>query len=378
MSRTLYLLPILAVVLVGLTATSGLHYRFVATESTSPLNAGIYGTSIFVRLLASRGYTVVLAQPSELETLKGHIVYVVIGPDKPFTRDEIDALKRLAEEGRLSLLVGDELGIANGLTGELLGVKVAGSQLRVEENLGTGWDDFVPARCLNDTILFSKPSALMGGEPLCRALGTPWLDADGDRHVEVGEARLPGAVLAAYVERGGVQGIVVADSSIFANYMVKGYRGLPPTAQIVEAFADMLARNHSNTVFAVDYTHYEYEEKSMLKPIVAAVVLPRLLLTAAWHAASSAHREWVLVIVAVSAGLLSLFAAPPPARLRRRERMDGSLLGYLASEALALARASGDEKLRKLVARLAADPGVAGKLIEEMLDHLEGRRVGGG
>ncbi len=373
MGRFSSLAPLLAVSVVALAATYGLSYMVLEAENTSPLNLGLYGTSMLTQLIAREGYRVAVARVDELPAMEGHIVYIVIGPEKPFTEKEIKILEELASEKRLSLLIGDELGIANSVTRSLLGVEINGNLARSEELMNTEWRDFVPADCWNGVhTLFSRASVVEGGEPICIANSTVWLDENVNNRLEEGEAVLPEAVMASYVEKEGLRAVVVADSSVFANYMLAGYRGVEPSTGFVKLLVSLLASGERNVVFVFDYTHYSYRKNIVSKPLVTLITLPRMLLQAVWEAAGSTNHGVVFALATLASAVFSMLLFPPPMREARRAR-DENLLSYLATEIPALARKTMDKRVERFADKIVSSPGNIDRHLERLITYLEAK-----
>lgn len=178
--------------------------------STSPSNPSVYGASEFYEAARESYGAMLIRSIEELDGLAadrgGSIVYVVIAPDKPFTYEEYQVLSRLASQGRLKMLVMDETIVSNWLLERMAGVRISGEEL-VRPGASGGWQYIVEVDCGPlGAGLASKPSFIEvdgGGEPLCTSRGL-----EEDR------------VLAVKVERGGFNALVVADSSMCANFML--------------------------------------------------------------------------------------------------------------------------------------------------------------
>ncbi|MCE4609573.1 MAG: hypothetical protein F7C36_04235 [Desulfurococcales archaeon] len=208
--------------------------------STSPENNGPGGTSLFVSDLTRSHHNVVLGGVKDLSSQdNGRILYIILGPDKPFNRTEANIIAEEVKTGKLNLLIADESGNVSVLLNSL-GVGGIGEIIFNESRAhqGEGWGYIVGLNCGSDHYYTTKATRLdtvPGGEVLCTY-------EDGS----------PAAVL--YKVGKGVV-LVVGDSSIFANFLYGGYlAGFSPTRTLAQQLVDNVTRNVSTII--IDNTHY--------------------------------------------------------------------------------------------------------------------------
>lgn len=210
-------------------------------RSTSPLNPGSFGTQYFYTDLIKEGYNVRLGGIEDATLSAGTVYYLIIGPDEGFSRVEIGALKKLFDEGRLRILIADETGVLSPLTEELLGAEITGEILRSTDIPKGGWEYLVEIRCGGMSFESFKVSSIIAGAgstEICRAASI-----SGD--YVAGIAAVKGSSLA----------IVLADSSLFANYLYLGLVGLEPTRQAAQEIFSLLGARPGDTVI-FDVEHY--------------------------------------------------------------------------------------------------------------------------
>ena len=263
--------------------TSQATVRQATLESTSPLNTYIWGSSSYAHLLARAGYRVYLGGVDDAARLaEGQpVLYIVVGPDKPFTEREALEVRRLVEEGRLNLLVADELGTVNTLLEALNAPTVLG------ETVASGGLPLAPANCLGESLEVPKASPINpdNAETVCTVAGKPL------------------AALKIY-ERGS-RVLVVGDSSIFANFMVNGLPPYRPTAHLALELT-RLAAGKAN-IIVLDTTHYRYVEAP--NPATAAVTLALQALSTTLAAAATIAREAPEPVLAAAVLALALLVA---------------------------------------------------------------------
>ncbi|GBF08954.1 hypothetical protein apy_06790 [Aeropyrum pernix] len=210
-ARAILLFAIITgLVLSGAAVDAAMRGELRIYTSTSPSNPSVFGASGFYEAAREAYGAVLVRSIGELEELAveggASIVYVVIAPDKPFTYEEYLVLSSLASQGRLKILVMDETIVSNWLLERLVGARVSGEELVVPGASG-GWQYIVDVDCGPlGRGLASKPSFIeeaAGGDTICTA------DIAGEERV-----------LAVKIERGGFKALVVADSSMCANFML--------------------------------------------------------------------------------------------------------------------------------------------------------------
>ncbi len=113
--------------LVSLTvSTGGLQPVLLpSTTSTSPLNPYPYGIYNFYTDLLEDYDVGFVSTPLDISLDGSKLLYVVIGPDNPFTTSEAEYIAKLLEAGRIDLLVADETNISNSIL-STLGFEVDG------------------------------------------------------------------------------------------------------------------------------------------------------------------------------------------------------------------------------------------------------------
>lgn len=249
------LLAIAAIAPLALSLLLGLaYYGGASTEapwwSGSPLNDGPLGTSGFIDLLRSEGFRIVYGGPREAENIAARgerPLYAIISPDNPPDAQVIGKIARLLASDRLAgLLIADETGRVNGLLEAVGGPRIHGPLKGLAEASCPWWHG-----------VLSKPGWLEdlppGWKVLCTVNGKP-LAAEG----LVGNARV----------------VVVADSSIFTNFMLAGLRPFKPSW---EAALSLIreASGESKTA-VVDSTVYEETREPEPQLILARITLKAL------------------------------------------------------------------------------------------------------
>lgn len=89
----------------------------------SPKNTDALGTSNYIELLKRMGYKVELGGPDRLDKYGAGDIYILLGPDKELSENEILEIRNFLERGG-SILVADELGTVNNLINELFGANI--------------------------------------------------------------------------------------------------------------------------------------------------------------------------------------------------------------------------------------------------------------
>jgi len=379
--KLVYLGLILLVGLIAYAGLGGLSIELQAASSASPFNPGIYGTSELMQLIGSLGYKVKTGSPKDLEKLSSdNIVYVLIAPDKPLSREEVSILYSLASEKRLNLLVADELGVVNELVEKLLNTSIAGSQLRDENYMRTGLKDFAEAYCgiggFEGKILLSKPSAITAYsdtlKPFCMAVGKLWLDIDADENRGVDEPlekELPVGVYGSYI---GGRAVVLADSTVLVNFMLNGFRGLNPTKPFVIAMVKWVSKGDKNTLFFFDTTHYKSSKYSLASALRILLSLPAYTVKAVEIIASAAGRVKYIMFSAVFAALLAAFTKPEPVLIEKTSKTWRMRLARELAEDVRRYRRLDKKKIRKLVENAKASEDAAEKLAEYLIRSRRG------
>jgi hypothetical protein len=122
------------IVLVGIVAVMYSPSTIRVTEggfNTSPTSTGGSSTSLFVTYIKNSGYRVVLLNDSsQLRQIQGG-TYVLIGPDKELSEDDITFIKNLFNSGKLSLLIAEGNTTNNRMLKEIFGATVSGAAVIV-------------------------------------------------------------------------------------------------------------------------------------------------------------------------------------------------------------------------------------------------------
>lgn len=331
-------------------------------ESASPFNKKLFGTSTLVSLLKKNGYRVHVANSVfELENIDvDNIVYVVIAPDKGFTLEEIDFLLDITRRKHVSFLIADEIGIVNNLTTRLFNIDILGELVRDRDLIGSGWDDFITCRCVIEdksfTLMFSRSSVIKmvgRGKPLCRGVGSLWIDYDWDVLHELGEPMLYSPITGVYGYYSSGRFVVIADSSIFTNYMVNGYKGIPSTKPFVENLFRWLTRGYKDTVIVFDNAHYRPREDTGVKALVLLLSTPVIAFKILGYVLQNIGLD-KLVYFAMTIALITgvIFYKPLKPSYRKRPSLVDEARFRLASEVARLGRILGDEYLLKLASKL--------------------------
>jgi len=385
-NKSLYLGLIIIVGLLGYAGIGGLSIEIQSSSSASPMNMGLYGTSELVSLASRRGYKAsVISSLQDLTSAKAErIVYVLIAPDKPLTDSEIQLVEKLYREGRISLLIADELGVVNPLTEDLLGVAVNGSQLRDENMVKLGLDNFVSGQCRIEgktiPIVYSKPSVITGmprgAEPLCMAGGKLWIDVDANDYRDDGEPLMSSAIMGVGLENRGSRAVVLADSSILVNYMIQGIGNIPPTEKAAEEILDWLAAGSKSTLFLFDNSHYKttrYDAARMLRSLLLA---PQIIVQSIMSIASAAGRAKYTLLATMLIIPLAALLMRPEGMLREEGRggWRWSLAKRMAMEIKSIGSPCPERLPGRLVDNALKNPKAAERLASHLSTCLEKQR----
>lgn len=223
----------------GLLASLAVLLAIVAavpsTDDFSPDNPGYNGLTAFVQR-----YNATVIPAADAARLGPGTALFLIGPDRPPTPQEAQALRQYVEQGGL-LVVADDFGAGNALLQALgVGARLAGAP--IADPLYMYKNPALPIATARlggrtYTLYLNYPTYVEAGGP-CLAYTSvfSYADLDGDGQKEAGE---PGGPLCvAYMQPlGQGQVYVVADSSLWINAMLP----LGDNA----AFADALARGRA-------------------------------------------------------------------------------------------------------------------------------------
>ncbi len=310
-------------------------------KSPSPENYGLFGSSEVPLLLSSLGYNVKLGGPYDISP-KG--LYMVIAPEKPFSEIEkatvVSAIKRGAK-----LVVADETGMANSLT-DNFGIKISGIYVIANDKRGHGWDEVVRVVCnINGTdisFITTRVSYIekypKWAKPLC------WID---DPRVS------KRYVLAVFGNYGKGKVLVIADSTLFANFMVKGiYPELGSTERVVKDLIRFMSPEKNQIIIDNDHYNLIYIKLSSIPYIfmnllsAGASSLQRVLERARPYAAS-------LALVSLAGGLAFFIVGPPLLRFVYNVDEDeltvsSHTLDIIVRDLNYLSRTAKNERLRAL------------------------------
>jgi len=301
-----------ALVFVGPALEATVHaYKWY---SVSPENPGDGGSSSFYLDLTRSHPRVVLGGPGSVSAYVRsgqRVLYLILGPDKAFSKNEIGEIVASYKTGRLRVLDADDLGVTSSLL-EALGAPSLG-RVAVNPHARGEWSYILTISCNDTTGPASEARELVlteGSKPICHYMET-------------------GGVAAAWLAGPGWSGVmVVGDASIFSNFLYEGsIPWLGSTRRLALGLVEAAGAGEAQ-VIVVDNTHYNVsdfhyrghygvlllsalssalasslESLSAREPLAAALVVPGLAV------ALSA------ILTNPTRGLL----APPPRRLRLEE-----------------------------------------------------------
>ncbi len=297
---TLTILPVTALSLLVTLAYLGGLTGEAPWWSGSPLNEGPLGTSLFVEALEDSGFTVVLGGPEDARRLFEaglRPLYIVVSPDRPVDSSVASEIASLLNSGLLAgLLVADETGRANTLLEAVSAPRVAGP---LEGVLGAScpwWNGPV-----------SKPGLLEGLPPGWEALCT---------HEK--------GLLAAAGWAGDARVVVVADSSIFTNFMIAGTPPFKPSREAALRLADEAAAGSKAAVVDVTAHAVVYEQGPLYKLATLALRLaaaaPGLALSSPGAAAALASLAALTIALSAPKHPAWLASRPESIGLNARRR----------------------------------------------------------
>ncbi len=305
-----FLLVIVSTAVLGLLDVRSV-LEIVSVESTSPLNPFPTGSLDFVRLLDSTVSHVYFASETNIGDIasESRAVYTIIGPDYPPSKAIVEAVKRYYDEGSLDVLVADETSLASNLARELAGVEITGSMLLRSDASGE-YAYIVPIACSNGLVFLStKVSSVEIVEPregykytvLC------WFTSD--------DKKTPVAVLAENPR--GSRILVIGDSSIFANFMIRGMYGFPSSKSIVLSLVKTVFPQAK--AFIVEdtlYRKYTLLKASSLVARIASMASYAVHSLGSWIIESPTHLLPAILLLPPLASLKAL-GVPPREKKRR-------------------------------------------------------------
>jgi len=298
-ARTYVFLILIAVI--GLMSLKGGVVSIVGFKSPSPENYGLLGSSEVPLVLSAEGYNVVLGGPYDVSPKS---LYVIIAPEKAFSEVEDQAVASVVKRGA-DLIVADETGMANSLT-KIFGIKISGIYVVANDTRGHGWEEVVRVSCRlgKEEISFitTRVSYIekypSWARPIC------WVE---DPRVS---KRYVYGVFGTY---GKGRVLVLADSTLFANFLVKGiYPQLGSTREVVKRVVKFVAPGKRDVV--IDKEHYNL---IYVKLSSAPYLLMSLMAAGAkfLNGVILRARPYAAMIALVSAaGGLAFFTIGPPLR----------------------------------------------------------------
>ncbi len=294
-------------------AAGNISTRSASIYSTSPENLFMTGSHDFYSYLSRQGYYVILGSPQYIATrsyMHGETLYVILGPDKPFTDTEAAVLASLVREGKIALLVADETGNTRKLLDMLGSIRISN---RVLESSVTGRLSYlVPLICMGKVVVSTKVAWL---EELPReARVVCWAEPSPGK-------RYPVAALVR-VGRGWV--LVVSDSSIFSNFEFEGLRPFLSTRRIVLRLVELINRHYRIHYIVFDNTHYKMGQairvSALLRKTIAGA-MDVLSGIATWVRSSVAAVAAATVVLPLIMAIL-VTGLPEKPREQREELVD--------------------------------------------------------
>ena len=244
-AEILSLAAALALITASWAATGGSLRLSVPDDSASPMNEGIWGTSLLVETLKSEGFHVEIGGPWdawELASEGRNVIYMIIAPDFEPPPNYTRLLTAVAGSIE-AVIIADEIGTANPILEALGAPTVTGPIVELAE-----------AECLGSIITVPKVSSVESGV-MARVLCT------------AGEGR----PMASLVEtRAGAKVLVIADSSIFTNFMIAGVEPYEPTAPLILSIIREAAPKADTII--IDNTLYKYRVTPGAAAIAEAVL----------------------------------------------------------------------------------------------------------
>ncbi len=332
----LFVLGLAIIVILSLARVEDIAGPFSLT-STSPTNSFLTGSRLVYEELLNRGYRVVLGGVNHAKYYD-EVLYLVIGPEKPFTPLEVELIVEQVKRGKMNVIVADELGVSNRLVERLVGARISGS---IIHSGVTGFSSYlVPLECMDRGIISSKVSYIIGNttgyEVVCTSTSVEY---------PIGIlSNNPGSVM------------VLADSSIFANFLVAGYDGLPSTGDVALGLIESMMRN-DDTVIVFDIEHYNESFTIDLGAIASTLASSLALLLDSVGDGIEGGGFLIILTGLLLAPLVSAFIVLKPsfARNRKDVRVEDYMWMYIEEEAAAILGAS--YKKRPLLDRLFSPRG---------------------
>ena len=272
----------------------------------------MFGSSDVVTFLSSLGYTVRLGGPYDITP---KTLYLVIAPEKPFSSLESETILSSVRRGA-RLLVADETGVANSLL-KNIGVKISGIYIKAKDSRDHGWEEVLRITCniggrkisfISTRVSYIEkyPSWM---KPIC------WVD----------DPRVTGHYVYGVLGRyGDGEILVLSDSTIFANFMLRGlYPQLGNTRNVVKNLITYLLPKRRSVI--MDNKHYNLI-------YIRLSSAPKLFMNLISSAAASLQatlrkaRTYTASIALLSlAGGLAIMLLGPPVAIREEEVRRGEL-----------------------------------------------------
>ncbi len=308
--RTLLLLLVIFSAALVAAATGNIYTRSASIYSTSPENIFMTGSHDFYSLLSQKGYRVILGSPNYVATryyMYGRTLYIVLGPDKPFTEDEASTLAKLVKDGRIALLVADETGNSNKLVEKITGIRISSDML--ESSVTGRLSYIVPLICLGRVIVSTKVAWLENIPPSAKVVC--WAEPSPGKRYPV----------AALVKTGKGVALIVSDSSIFSNFEIEGLRPFLSTRSVALSLVELVAKNYPVHYIVFDNTHYitgrVVEVSAFLRASISGVI--DVLTSLSSWIKSRIHAILLAVIAAPLLASILVVGLPEKQREEHRE-----------------------------------------------------------
>lgn len=241
-----------------------------STTSTTPLNPYPYGIYNFYTDLLEDYNVGFVSTPLDISLEGGKLLYLVIGPDNPFSNSEAEHIARLLEAGRIDLFVADETNISNSIL-SILGLEIDG---RILSRYGVGDETRYIAEVDCSLIgegFISKSSFIKefpdGSEILCTS--------PNEFVVERELIKFPPIGVRISLDSGS-EILVLADSSVCTNFMYssswwneEGNKGL------CNGLLRLLTEDGYRTIL-FDIGHYSGSQ--LLTPLIADYIIKSIII----------------------------------------------------------------------------------------------------
>jgi hypothetical protein len=340
---------ILLLTIIAFMSLKGGRVSIAGFRSPSPENYGLLGSSDTLILISSFGYKVYLGGPYDVTP---NSLYLVIAPEKAFSKVEVLSIKSAVKRGA-TLVVADETGIANSLL-DFFNIKIAGTYVIANDTRGHGWEEVVRIRCdlggRKISFISTRVSYIKAYPrwtiPIC------WID---DPRVS------KKYVVGVYGHYGRGRILVLSDSTIFANFLLRGlYPQLGNTREVVKALIDFLSVPRGSKVI-VDNKHYNL---MYIKLSSIPYTFMTLLSAGATSLQKSLERARAyrasIALLSIAAGLAFLSIGPPARRILLQVSEEEKIISERAQDVILrcldkIGEIEGNVKLRALALRISRE-----------------------